>query len=297
MDRVRRAAVPRARALDGRALAKRLEATLKSDVAALVKRYGKAPGLAVVLVGEDEASGVYVERKRAACKRVGIASRDHHLPADVSEDALVGLIGKLNGDADMNGILVQLPLPGHIDEGRIIRAIVPYKDVDAFHPQSVGHALLGNDRMAPCTPQGILLLLDDAQIPLAGADIVIVNNSNIVGKPLAALLINRDATVTVCQKETKDVRRFTREADIVVTGTAGKRPLTAADVRPGAVVVDVSIIREDDGTVHGDVADDVWEKAAWVTPVPGGVGPMTIQVLMQNTVRSFRRKMGELPPP
>lgn len=297
MARDGRSAVARARALDGRALAKRLEAALKVEVDALRKRYGKAPGLAVVLVGDDEASGVYVERKRKACKRVGIASRDHHLPADASEDALVGLIEKLNGDADVNGILVQLPLPGHVDEGRILRAMVPYKDVDAFHPQSVGHALLGNDRMAPCTPQGILLLLDDAKVPLKGADVVVVNNSNIVGKPLAALLINRDATVTVCQKETKDVTRYTRDADIVITGTGGKRPLTAADIKPGAVVVDVSIIREDDGTVHGDVADDVWDKAAWVTPVPGGVGPMTIQVLLQNTVRSFRRKMGELPSP
>lgn len=270
---------------------------MKADVATLRATYGKAPGLAVILVGDDAASDVYVGRKQKACERVGIESQSVRLPATATEDELVGLIEKLNRDADVNGILVQLPLPEHIDEGRIIRSILPYKDVDAFHPQSVGHALIGNDRMAPCTPQGILLLLQDAGIPLRGADCVIINNSNIVGKPLAAMLINQDATVTVCQKKTKDVARYTREADVVITGTGGARRLTAADIKAGAAVVDVSIVRDDDGALHGDVTDDVWDKAAWVTPVPGGVGPMTISVLLLNTVRSFKRKMGVLAPP
>lgn len=287
----------RAKALDGRGLAERREAVLKRDVAELRDRYGKAPGLAVVLVGQDPASQVYVRRKAEACERVGIKSTTHRLAADASEDALLGLIGKLNRDADVNGILVQLPLPPAMDEARVIHAIEPYKDVDAFHPESVGQALLGEERMAPCTPQGILLLLDGAGIPVRGADVVIVNHSNIVGKPLAAMCIHRDATVTVCHKHTRDVAAHTRAADIVVTGTGGARPLTAQDIRDGAVVIDVSMVRDDDGTLHGDVEDRVWEKAAWVTPVPGGVGPMTISVLLENTVRSFRRKMGELPAP
>lgn len=288
---------PRAQVLDGKGLAKRREARLKEDVAALRERYGKAPGLAVVLVGDDAASQVYVRRKAEACERVGIESTTHRLPADTSEDALVGLIEKLNRDAHVNGILVQLPLPAHIDEARVIHAVTPYKDVDAFHPESVGQALLGEERMAPCTPQGILLLLDDAGIPLRGADVVIINHSNIVGKPLAAMCIHRDATVTVCHKHTKDVAVHTRRADIVVTGTGGVRPLTADDIQEGAVVVDVSMVRDADGRLRGDVEEGVWGKAAWVTPVPGGVGPMTISVLLENTVRSFRRKMGELPAP
>ena len=285
-----------AQALDGRALAKRIEAELIGEVADLSGRFGKAPGLAVVLVGADPASQVYVRRKQEACGRVGIDSREHVLPAETSEDALVGLIEKLNRDADINGILVQLPLPAHIDEKRVIHAITPYKDVDAFHPESVGNALIGDERMAPCTPQGILLLLDEAGIDLCGAEAVVVNHSNIVGKPLAALLINRDATVTVCHKHTRDLAAHTRRADVLVTATGVPGLITAAHVKPGAVVVDVSMNRVD-GKLVGDCADGVWDVAGWVTPVPGGVGPMTISVLMQNTVRSFKRKMGVLPAP
>lgn len=285
-----------AKALDGRALAKRLEGDLKAEVATLGDRFGKAPGLTVILVGDDEASAVYVGRKEKACKRVGIQSNTIRLPATATEDELVGLVGKLNADADVNGILVQLPLPAHIDAGRVIQAITPYKDVDAFHPESVGHALIGDDRLAPCTPQGIILLLEETGIELQGAECVIINDSNIVGKPLAAMLINRDATVTVCQKFTPDVAAHTRRADVVITGTGGARRLTAEDIKGGATVVDVTIVRDADGNLHGDVTQDVWDKAAWVTPVPGGVGPMTIQVLLQNTVRSFKTKMGVILP-
>ncbi len=286
-----------AKRLDGRALAKRLEADMQVEIDELQTRYGKAPCLAVILVGEDPASQVYVGHKKKACARVGIESREHRLPASASEDELVGLIEKLNRDADVNGILVQLPLPDHIHPGRVLRSIVPYKDVDAFHPESVGHALIGDGGLLPCTPSGIVTLLDDAGIPLSGAEVVIINHSNIVGKPLAAMLINRDATVTVCHVATKDVAQHTRRADIVVTGTSGHRRLAASDIKDGAVVVDVSIIRDADGNLHGDHLPDVWDKAAWVTPVPGGVGPMTVASLLQNTLRSLKRKLGIIAPP
>ncbi len=285
-----------AQRLDGRALAKRLESERKEEVADLRERFGKAPCLAVILVGADPASEIYVGHKEKACQRIGIESRVHRLPATASEDELVGLIEKLNRDANVNGILVQIPLPEHIDKGRVLRAIVPYKDVDAFHPESVGHALIGDASLAPCTPRGIVQLLDDANIPIVGAEIVIINHSNIVGKPLAALLINRDATVTVCHKDTRDTAAHTRRADIVVTGTGGHRRLGADDIKEGSVVVDVSMCRDEDGALHGDHLPDVWDKASWVTPVPGGVGPMTIAVLMENTIQSFRRKHGLIEP-
>lgn len=285
-----------AQPLDGRALSKRIEAELTAEVADLSDRFGKAPGLAVILVGEDPASAIYVGRKQKACARVGIDSTEHRLPDTTSEDELVGLIEKLNRDADVNGILVQLPLPAHIDPARVIGAITPYKDVDAFHPQNVGQALLGHDRMAPCTPQGIVLLLEEAGIELQGAAVAIINHSNIVGKPLAAMLMNRNASVTVLHEYSRDVEGYLRHMDIVVTGTSGHRRLTAAELKEGAVVVDVSMVRDADGTLHGDATDDVWDVASWVTPVPGGVGPMTIAVLLQNTVRSFKAKMGLVEP-
>lgn len=281
-----------AKALDGRVLSKRIEAELTQEVAALRSQFGKSPGLAVVLVGDDPASAIYVGRKQKACARVGITSTEHRLPLDTSEDALVGLVQKLNEDANVNGVLVQLPLPDHIDPFRVIGAITPYKDVDAFHPQNIGQALLGNERMAPCTPQGILLLLDDAGIELQGADVAIINHSNIVGKPLAAMMMNRNATVSVHHAHSRGTADYLPHMDIVVTGTGGNRRLHGAELKPGAVVVDVSMVRDADGNLHGDTTDDVWDVASWVTPVPGGVGPMTIAVLLQNTVRSFRRKMG-----
>ncbi len=287
----------RAQVLDGKALAARLETGLKAEVADLKRRFGKAPGLTVILVGDDPASAVYVKRKVEACGRVGIVSREVRLPATVSEDELVGLVEGLNRDADVNGILVQVPLPPHIHKARVLHAVQPYKDVDAFHPESVGHALIGDETMAPCTPQGVLLLLDAAGVQLAGAEVVVINHSNLIGKPLAALLINRDATVTVCHKQTKDLKAHTRRADVVVTATGVPGLLTGDHLRDGAVVVDVGITRGADGKLHGDCDDSVWSKASWVTPVPGGVGPMTIAVLLQNTVRSFKRKMGILPAP
>lgn len=287
----------KAKVLDGKALAKRMEAELAQEVAGLATRFSKCPGIAVILVGSDPASAIYVRRKQEACKRVGILTRDYPLPETTSEDELVGLVEKLNRDADINGILIQLPLPPHISKSRVLHAVQPYKDVDAFHPESVGHALIGDETLAPCTPQGVLLLLDEAGVKLPGAEVCIINHSNLIGKPLAAMLINRDATVTVCHKATRDLASHTRRADVVVTATGVPGLLTSAHVRPGAVVVDVGIARDANGKVVGDVGPDVWDVAGWVTPVPGGVGPMTIAVLLQNTVRSFKRKMGVLPPP
>lgn len=276
-----------ARPLDGKALAKQMEAALGAEVERLRRSTGQVPGLAVILVGADEASAVYVKRKQEACLRVGFRSKEFRLPAATSEGDLLDLIARMNADAEVHGILVQLPLPDHISKARVLHAISPAKDVDAFHPESVGHALIGDETYAPCTPQGVLLLLDAAGIGLPGTEVCIVNHSNLIGKPLAALLINRDATVTVCHKRTRDVKAHTRRADVVVTATGVPGLLTADHIKAGAVVVDVGLSRVG-GKLLGDVALDVWQKASWVTPVPGGVGPMTIAVLLENTLRSFR---------
>lgn len=286
------AAPRRARPLDGKALAQRMERELAAEVAALAKAHGRAPGLAVVLVGNDPASEVYVKRKQEACKRAGLRTTEHRLPATVQEAQLVRLVQELNDDPAVDGILVQLPLPDHIRKSAVLQSISPAKDVDAFHAETLGHALIGDETLAPCTPQGILLLLDEAGVKLPGAEVCIINHSNLIGKPLAALLINRDATVTVCHKHTRDLKAHTRSADIVVTATGVAGLLTADHVRDGAVLVDVGITRGADGKLHGDCHESVWSKAAWVTPVPGGVGPMTIAVLLQNTVRSFKRRVG-----
>jgi methylenetetrahydrofolate dehydrogenase (NADP+) / methenyltetrahydrofolate cyclohydrolase len=287
--------VPRARVLDGKALASRLEAELAREAEALRTEAGRAPCLAVVLVGEDPASRIYVRRKAEACRRAGIESREHALPADAAEAEVLQLVEVLAADPTVDGILVQLPLPAHVRKARVLAAIPPAKDVDAFHPESVGHALIGDEAMAPCTPYGVLLLLDEAGIELRGAEVCIINHSNLIGKPLAALLINRDATVTVCHKHTRDLRAHTRRADVVVTATGVPGLLTAEHIREGATVVDVGITRDAAGRIVGDAAGDVWEKASWVTPVPGGVGPMTIAVLLQNTLRAFRRSLRGAP--
>ena len=282
----------RAKVLDGKALAKRMEGELAAEVAALSGRHGRAPGLAVVLVGQDEASRIYVKRKQEACARAGIRTFEHLLPASTSEADLVALVQRLNADDAVDGILVQLPLPPQVGKAAVLQGIDPSKDVDAFHAETLGHALIGDESLAPCTPYGVLLLLEEAKVPLVGAEVCIVNHSNLIGKPLAALLVNRDATVTVCHKHTRDLKAHTRRADVVVTGTGVVGLITADHLRPGAVVVDVGIARGADGKVRGDCDDSVWDKASWVTPVPGGVGPMTIAVLLHNTVRAYRRHVG-----
>jgi methylenetetrahydrofolate dehydrogenase (NADP+)/methenyltetrahydrofolate cyclohydrolase len=279
----------RAKPLDGKALAKRMEVALAAEVKDLCVRHGRSPGLAVVLVGDDAASEAYVKRKQEACVRAGIRTFEHRLPANVPEADLVRLVLRLNADAAVDGILVQLPLPSHIRKSAVLQSIAPGKDVDAFHAESIGHMLIGDETMAPCTPQGVLMLLDEAGVKLAGTEVCIVNHSNLIGKPLAALLINRDATVTVCHKRTKDLAAHTRRAEVLVTATGVPGLITADHVASGAVVVDVGLHRGADGKLRGDCADSVWSKAGWVSPVPGGVGPMTIAVLLQNTVRAYRR--------
>jgi methylenetetrahydrofolate dehydrogenase (NADP+) / methenyltetrahydrofolate cyclohydrolase len=279
---------PVAQALDGRSLADRIEGRLREEVAQLRAKVGRPPGLAVVLVGDDGPSKVYVRRKAEACRRVGMESFEHFLPASTSEADVVALVQRLNADERVDGILVQLPLPPQVAKRAVLQSIDPRKDVDAFHANNMGHTLIGDEELAPCTPQGVLLLLDEAGIKLPGAEVCIVNHSNLIGKPLAALLINRDATVTVCHKRTRDLKAHTRRADVVVTATGIPGLITADHLRDGAVVIDVGISRVGSKIV-GDAAEDVWRKASWVTPVPGGVGPMTIAVLLQNTFRSYKR--------
>ena len=286
--------MPDPRLLDGRAVAASVRAELAAKAADLRAR-GAAPGLAVVLVGDNPASVSYVTAKEKACAEVGIASFPHHLPASTTQADLLALIARLNADPAVHGILVQLPLPRGLDEDAVLLAIDPAKDVDGFHPVSAGRLLLGQPTFLPCTPHGILVLLERSGIPVAGRHVVVVGRSNIVGKPLANLLLRRgvDATVTVCHTRTPDLGRFTRQADILVVA-AGRPGTVGADmVREGAVVVDVGVNRVPDPSrprgyrLVGDVDfDALLPKVSRITPVPGGVGPMTIAMLLANTIQA-----------
>lgn len=266
---------------------KELAARVRAEVAGEVEELGRPIGLATVLVGEDPASAVYVRRKREACAEVGIESIHHELAEDTSEEELLGLVGDLNADERVTGILVQLPLPDQIDDDRVIRAIAPTKDVDGFHPVSAGYLLQGRPTFVAATPSGIMEILAAYEIPLAGARAVVVGRSNIVGKPMALLLLAEHATVTVCHSRTRDLPDVVREADVVVAAVGRPDTITGDMVRPGATVIDVGINRVD-GKLVGDVAEDVREVAGHLTPVPGGVGPMTIASLLRNTVRAAR---------
>lgn len=271
--------------LDGKKAAQEIRASLKEEVARLKAR-GLTPGLAVVLVGEDSASKVYVKQKEKACREAGIASQVYRLPEDTSEESLLQLIQELNADRAVHGILVQLPLPGRLDANRVIQAIDPAKDVDGFHPLNVGRLAVGLPAPVPCTPRGIIHLLDAYGIPIAGRHAVVVGRSNIVGKPLAQLLLARNATVTVCHSKTVDLASLTRTADILVAAAGKPRLITRGMVKPGAVVVDVGINRLPEGLV-GDVDfEAVREVAGYITPVPGGVGPLTIAMLLKNTLEA-----------
>lgn len=277
--------------IDGKAIAANLRADLARTVAHIVASGGRAPGLAVVLVGEDPASQVYVRSKGAATREVGMVSLEHKLAATTSEADLLRLIAALNADAAVDGILVQLPLPSHIDAGKVIEAIDPHKDVDGFHPVNVGRLASGALALAPCTPTGSLLLAQSVQTQLAGMEAVVIGRSNIVGKPMALLLINAGATVTVCNSRTKDLIGHTRRADILVAAVGKPRFVTADMVKPGAVVIDVGINRLPDGKLCGDVDfAGCLEVAGQITPVPGGVGPMTITMLLANTIEAAERK-------
>lgn len=269
--------------LDGKALAGRIKEELRGKCGHLAR----APQLAVVLVGDDPASAIYVRNKERDCRECGIDCRDHRLPADITQEALLDLIRELNRDDAVDGILVQLPLPGHLDGAQVLRTIDPDKDVDAFHPENVGWLLLGQPRYLPCTPAGILALLREYAIDPAGKRCVVVGRSNIVGKPLALLLLQADATVTVCHSKTPDLADQCRRADILVSAAGQVGLITADMVRPHAVVIDVAMNRGADGKLCGDVDfGAVAQRADYITPVPGGVGPMTRAMLMENTYQA-----------
>jgi methylenetetrahydrofolate dehydrogenase (NADP+) / methenyltetrahydrofolate cyclohydrolase len=258
-----------------------------------VAALGRPVGLATVLVGDDPASAVYVRSKQKACREVGIEPLDHNLSADTGQEDLLALVEELNEDDAVTGILVQLPLPDQIDEDHVIRSINPIKDVDGFHPFNAGHLFQGSPTFVAATPAGIMEILREYQVELKGARAVVIGRSNIVGKPMALLLLAEHATVTICHSRTRDLPAVVREADVIVAAVGHPQTVTADMVREGATVVDVGINRTGEGLV-GDVAQDVREKAGLLTPVPGGVGPMTIASLLRNTVRAARYQSGEL---
>ena len=274
-----------AQLMDGKALPAQKKAAIRAEVG----RLARTPGLAVVLVGENPASQIYVRGKARDCEECGIRCMDFRLPAQTTESELLTLIAELNGRADVDGILVQLPLPEGIRERRVLEAIAPEKDVDAFHPENVGRLMQGQARYLPCTPAGVMELLRAAGVDPAGRRAVIVGRSNIVGKPMALLLLQADATVTVCHSRTPDLADECRRADILISAVGRRGLITADMIKPGAAVVDVAMNRDEDGKLCGDVDfAAACAVAAHITPVPGGVGPMTRAMLMENTLRAAR---------
>ena len=275
-----------ARILDGKALAAAVRASVKETVARLAPR-GVRPGLAVILAGDNPASAVYVRNKARACEETGVRSEVHRYGADVTERALLDRIAALNADPGVHGILVQLPLPGRINARRVLEAVAPAKDIDGFHFENLGALVAGQTKLVPCTPAGVMRLIEHAAVALAGRHAVVIGRSSIVGKPLALLLLQKDATVTICHSKTMELQKLTREADVLVAAVGRPKLVTAAMVKPGACVIDVGINRLADGTLAGDVDfDAVKNVAGWITPVPGGVGPMTIALLLENCVRA-----------
>ena len=275
-----------AQILDGKSLAAEVRAAVKHKVAALAQ-HGVRPGLAVILAGDDAASRVYVRNKVRACVETGVASTLIELPDDVSESELRSQVEKLNRDPAVHGILVQLPLPKHIDSARVLEGVSAAKDVDGFHAENLGALLAGQRGLVPCTPAGVMRLLEHAGIPLAGRRAVVVGRSTIVGKPLALLLLQKDATVTICHSKSSDLAEICRGADILVAAVGRAKLVTAAMVKPGSCVIDVGVNRLADGTLAGDVDfAPVQDVAGWITPVPGGVGPMTIAMLLENCLKA-----------
>ena len=273
--------------IDGKEVSLYIKEKTRDEAAKLKTR----PGLAVILVGDDPASHVYVNNKKKACEFCGFYSESYELPADASQDELLELIDVLNGNDMIHGILVQMPLPSHIDENAVIERIRPDKDVDAFNPVNVGKIMTGDFDFLPCTPAGVMELLKYYNIDVAGKRCAVIGRSNIVGKPMAMLMLHANATVTICHSRTKDLAEVVKQADIVVAAVGRKCFVTADMVKEGAVVVDVGINRGEDGKLYGDVDfESVSQKASYITPVPGGVGPMTIAMLMQNTLTSAKLK-------
>ena len=273
--------------IDGKTISQAVRAEIAEDTRRFTEKTGITPGLAVVIVGTDPASQVYVRNKRRACAEVGFYSEGYELPEDTTQDELEALVDKLNADDRIHGILVQLPLPKHLDSEKILLRIDPKKDVDAFHPYNVGRIMIGNYSFLPCTPAGIMELLTRSGVTVEGKECVVVGRSNIVGKPMAMLLLQANGTVTICHSRTKDLASVTRRADILVAAIGKADFFTADMVKPGAVVIDVGMNRRPDGKLTGDVDfASVEPIASAITPVPGGVGPMTITMLMKNTLRA-----------
>lgn len=278
--------------IDGKKISAEIKDELKQEVAAM-KAEGKEIALAVIQVGEDPASSVYVRNKKKACEYIGITSVSYEIPEDSTQQELLDLVEKCNKDPKINGILVQLPLPPHMDEDAVIHAIDPKKDVDGFHPVSVGNMVIGNDGFLPCTPAGIIELLKRSGVEIGGKECVVVGRSNIVGKPMSMLLLRENGTVTVCHSRTRNLREVCSRADILVVAVGRPKFIDASYVKEGAVIIDVGIHRNENNKLCGDVDfDTVKEKTSAITPVPGGVGPMTIAMLMKNCVQS-KKLFGE----
>ena len=275
--------------IDGKAVSTAVKEQIKSETAKL-KEKGITVGLAVILVGDDPASKIYVANKKKACEDLGFVSEEYLLPENTKTSELLELINVLNNEKSINGILCQLPLPRQIDEQTVINAISPFKDVDAFHPSNVGKIMIGDYDFVPCTPAGIMEMLKYYNIEISGKNCVVIGRSNIVGKPMSMLLLHQNGTVTTCHSRTKDLSKYTREADILVSAVGKANFVTANMVKDGAVVIDVGMNREN-GKLCGDVVfDEVSKKASFITPVPGGVGPMTIAMLMKNTLTAAKKQ-------
>ena len=272
--------------IDGKAVSAKVRSEVAEETVRL-KEKGIVPGLAVIIVGNDPASRVYVNNKKKACAQVGIYSEEFALPEDTTQDELLALVASLNGRSDINGILCQLPLPAHIEDKAVIEAISPLKDVDAFHAANVGHIMIGDYTFLPCTPAGVMELLHAAGVSVAGKSCVVVGRSNIVGKPMAMLLLHENGTVTICHSRTENLKEVCARADILVAAVGRAKFITADMVKPGAAVIDVGMNRDENGKLCGDVDfEEVSKVAGYITPVPGGVGPMTISMLLKNTVRA-----------
>lgn len=274
--------------IDGRLIAQNIKSDLKKEIENL-KLKGINPGLAVILVGEDSASKIYVKNKKRCCDELGIFSEEFYFPEDTSEKEIINLIEKLNHDKKINGILVQLPLPSHINQKNITESILPEKDVDAFHSSTIGNLLTNHTKLLPCTPAGIIEIFHRENISLVGKHCVIIGRSNIVGKPLAFMLINEDATITICHSKTKNLSEICKNADIIICAVGKAKFLNRNMIKKGAVIIDIGINRDENGKICGDVDfDDVKNIASAITPVPGGVGPMTIAMLMKNTITATK---------
>ena len=275
--------------IDGRALSSKIKEQLKLELVDLEKKVKKRPKLAVILVGEDPASKIYVKNKNKSCTEVGIEFEEFNLPEETKMVDLVNLIETLNSREDVNGILLQAPLPKHLDQNIAFSKISPNKDVDGFNPVNIGKMLLNVDTFIPCTPYGVLKMLEEYNIGIEGKNVVVIGRSNIVGKPMAQLLLNKNATVTICHSKTQDLSKYTRQADIIISAVGHINILTSDMVKEDVTIIDVGINRKDDGSLCGDVDfDNVLEKVSYITPVPGGVGPMTIAMLMENTIKAWK---------